>query len=408
MARATKQLTAVKVSALRTQGLHADGDGLYLQITGTGAKSWIFRFKVNGRARDMGLGPLSSVSLAEARQKAAECRRLRLGGSDPIETRRSQQASERLAEARSTSFREAAEQLIASHERGWRNEKHRQQWRNTLATYAYPVLGDVGVGAVDTGLVLKVLEPLWRTKPETASRLRGRMERILDAARARGQREGENPCRWRGHLDTLLPKRSKVQTVQHHRALPYRELPALMVELRSLDGITPRALEFTILTAARTGEVIGSRWSEIDTDQRTWTVPASRMKGGKPHTVPLSSRAISLLLDLKAIQLSEFVFPGAKRNRHLSNMAMLMLLRSIRPRITVHGFRSAFKDWCAEQTNYPNFVSEAALAHVVADKVEAAYRRSDLIERRRKLMEAWCRYCHPYQANVVQLRGGLE
>jgi len=263
------------------------------------------------------MGPLSTVSLAEARKKAAEQRRLRLEGKDPIDEFRAHQASERLAQARSTSFRNAAEQLINSYESGWRNAKHRQQWRNTLETYAYPVLGDVPVGLIDAGLVLKVLEPIWHSKSETASRLRGRIERVLDAAKARGQREGENPCRWRGHLENILPKRSKVRAVRHHSAIHYRELPSFIVQLHCLRGITPRALEFTVLTACRTSEALGARWEEIDWEQGIWTVPASRMKAGRPHTVPLASRTIAILNELKATRVSEFVFPGAKRGRAL-------------------------------------------------------------------------------------------
>lgn len=256
--------------------------------------------------------------------------------------------------------------------------------------------------------MLKILEPLWRTRLETASRLRGRIDRVLDAARARGQRVGENPCRWRGHLDELLPKRSKVHTVEHHPALPYREMPAFMSELRARDGITPRALEFTILTVARTSEVIAAQWAEIDLDRDVWTVPANRMKSGKPHTVPLSKRAVAILHELETIRLGEFALPGIKRGRHLSNMSMLMLLRSMRPGITVHGFRSTFKDWCAEQTQFPNFVSESALAHVVGDKVEAAYRRTELLDRRRKLMDAWASFCGPPPPKILHFPSSVE
>ncbi len=348
----------------------------------------------------MGLGPISAVNLAQARDKAAECRRQRSEGKDPIEERKAAIAAARAADAQRTTFREAAEQMITAHEAGWRNPKHRQQWRNTLEAYVYPVIGDVSVAAVDKALVLKILEPLWRAKPETASRIRGRIERVLDAAKARGQRDGENPARWRGHLDAALPKRSKVQVVKHHPALPYKELPAFMSELREREGVTPLALEFTILTVARSGEAIGTRSAEIDYEDATWTVPASRMKGGKAHVVALSKRAVAILRELEKTRTGEFVFPGIKPRRPISDMTMLMLLRELRPGLTVHGFRSSFKDWCAEQTSFPNFLSEAALAHVVADKVEAAYRRSDLLERRRKLMEQWATYC----GKVVPLR----
>ena len=393
MPRAAKRLTTVNVNALREPGLFADGDGLYLQITPTGAKSWVYRYKSNGRARDMGLGPVSAVSLARAREKAADCRRRRSEGKDPLEERRAAAAAGRAAEAQRTTFREAAEQMLGAHEAGWRNPKHRQQWRNSLVNYVYPVIGDISVAAVSKSLVLKILEPLWRTKPETATRVRGRIERVLDAAKVRGQRDGENPARWRGHLDAVLPRRSKVQTVRHHPALPYKELPAFMVDLREREGTTARALEFTILTVARTGEAIGARWDEVDYEQETWTVPASRMKGGKAHVVALSKRAMAILRELSAMRISEFVFPGIRARRPISDMTMLLLLREMRPGVTVHGFRSTFKNWCAEQTSFPNFLSEAALAHVVADRVEAAYRRSDLLERRRQLMKQWASYC---------------
>ena len=404
MPRTAKRLTTVKVKALRAPGLFADGDGLYLQITPTGAKSWVFRHKSGGRARDMGLGPISAVNLAQAREKAALCRRQRSEGNDPIEARKAAAAAARAAEAQRTTFREAAEQTLAAHEAGWRNRKHRQQWRNTLATYVYPVIGDISVAAVDKQLVLKVLEPLWRTKPETASRIRGRIERILDAAKARGQRDGENPARWRGHLDAALPKRSKVQSVRHHPALAYRDLPEFMSQLRDLQGVTPRALEFTILTVARTGEAIGARWEEIDLEHQTWAVPGQRMKGGKMHVVALSKCAIAILRELEQIRVGDFVFPGINPRRAISNMTMLMLLRDLRPGITVHGFRSTFKDWAVEQTSFPNFLTEAALAHMVADKVEAAYRRSDLLDRRRKLMDTWSRFCGSESGAVVPLR----
>jgi integrase len=392
MSRSINQLSNLKVKAAKKKGLYPDGGGLYLQVASSGSKSWIFRFKLAGRARDMGLGALRDVSLADARRKAAEARRLR---SDDA-----QRAAQRLEEARSVRFQDCAEQLIASHEAGWRNAKHRQQWRNTLATYAYPVLGKMPVADVDTDRVLRVIQPLWTSKTETASRLRGRIEAVLSWAKARELRTGENPAQWRGHLDQLLPARSKVRRVEHHPALPYRELPAFMSRLRGKDGITPLALEFVILTAARTGEALGARWDEIDLKARMWTVPAERMKAGREHRVPLSPRAIAILNELASFRVNDFVFPGTKRGKSLSDMALLMLLRDLHPGITTHGFRSTFKDWCAEQTNTPNFVSEAALAHIVADKVEAAYRRSELLEKRRTLMEAWARFCEPQRTQA--------
>lgn len=393
MPRITQRLTAIKVANLKAKGLHLDGDGLYLRITAGGTKSWMFRFARDGTTHDMGLGPLSTVPLARARELAAEARRQRLEGVDPIEARKARRATTRLAEARGTTFRACAEQLIASHEVSWRNPKHRAQWPATLKAYAYPVIGDLPVMAVDTTSVLQVLEPIWATKPETASRVRGRIEAVLDWAKARALREGQNPAQWRGHLDHLLPARSKVRRVRHHPALPYAELPAFVVQLQARDGIAARALEFVILTASRTGEALGARWEEINVGQRMWTVVPERMKAGREHRVPLSARAVAIVQEMAEIRQSDFVFAGMKHGRPLSDMALLMLLRDMRPGMTVHGFRSTFKDWAAECTDTPNFVSEAALAHVVADKVEAAYRRADLFEKRRKLMEAWAAFC---------------
>ena len=393
MARVTYRLTAIEVEALKRRGLYPDGDGLYLRITGTGTKSWIYRYSIDGRLRDMGLGPLASVSLAKARKLAAECRRQRSDGTDPIKAREAERAAQKLALARTTSFKECAERLIAAHEAGWRNAKHRQQWRNTLGTYAYPVLGHLPVGAVDTGLVMEVLEAIWTRKPETAGRVRGRIEVVLNWAKANGLRSGENPAAWRGHLDQLLPARAKVRRVKHHPALAYGELPAFMHELRAKDGISARALELAILTASRTGEVLGARFDEFDLDARLWTVPVERMKGGKAHRVPLSPRAAAIVKEAAEVRLNEYVFPGWKQGRPLSSMALLMLLRDLRTGITTHGFRSTFKTWASETTSFPDHVSEAALAHASADKVRAAYARGDLFEKRRKLMGAWATYC---------------
>ena len=404
MARTTHRLTALKAAAVKAKGLHHDGDGLYLRVTATGSKSWMLRFTLNGVTRDMGLGPYPNVSLASARQQAVAQRDLVGRRIDPLDARKSAVAADRLAALGIVTFCECAESLLRSNESAWRNSKHRQQWWNTLSVYAYPVIGHVSVDAIDTALVLKILEPIWQTVPETASRLRGRIERVLDAARARGLRTGENPCRWRGHLDALLPARRKFRAVVHHPALPV-ELPAFMESLRSRSGISPRALEFTILTAARTNEALGARWPEFDLRNAVWTVPATRMKGGREHRVPLPARVVQILLDLESVRTCEFVFAGIKSGRPLSNMALLMLLRDIRPGITTHGFRSTFKDWCAECTPTPNYISEAALAHVVADKVEAAYRRADLLVKRRQLMELWSGYCaRAPGADVIPLK----
>src|SRR5271169_2324760 len=302
MSRVIGRLTALKISRASKCGMHADGGGLYLQVTGTGAKSWIYRYMLRGREREMGLGSLSAVSLAVARTKATECRSLRQAGIDPIETRKKDRDQARLDAATALTFKDAATAYINAHRAGWRNPKHIWQWGATLATYANPIIGDLSVQAIDTTLVLKVLEPIWPTKPETASRLRGRIEAILDWASVRGYRKGENPARWRGHLDKLLPARSKVRKVEHHPALPYDELAEFMTALRSQEGVAARALEFLILTATRTGEIIGARWDEVDLEEKIWIVPAARMKAGREHRVPLSVAAVAVLERMKEIR----------------------------------------------------------------------------------------------------------
>lgn len=387
--RAPGQLSALKVSRTRDPGLYADGGGLYLQVTNAEARSWIFRFMLNGRARSMGLGSLHTLTLAEAREKATECRKLCLDGIDPIEAREKARATARLDAANTITFDACSEAYIEAHRMGWRNAKHANQWRNTLATYASPVFGALPVQAVDTGLVMRVIEPIWGGKTETATRVRGRIESVLDWAATRGYRQGENPARWRGHLQNLLPKRSKVKRVEHHAALPFREISEFVGRLRAQSGTSPLALEFTILTAARTGEVIGATWDEIDLAERTWTVPAGRMKGGREHRVPLCDRAVEILEGFKVLG-DRHVFPGGKRGRSLSNMAMLELLKRMnRPDLTVHGFRSTFRDWAAETTHFPNEMVEMALAHIIENRVEAAYRRGDLFQKRCELMDAW-------------------
>jgi integrase len=404
--RKANKLTPLAVKRATQPGLYHDGHGLYLQVSVFGTKSWLYRFMRDGVARKMGLGALHTVPLALARRRAADARRALLDGIDPIDARKARRAATKLESAKAITFRECAESCVTSQEAGWRNAKHVGQWRSTLATYAYPVIGDLPVANVDTGLVLKILEPLWATKPETATRLRGRIETVLNWATVREYRRGENPARWRGHLDGVLPKSSKVKRVKHHPALAYADLPAFMRELRRLDSISARALEFTVLTAARTGEVIGAQWSEIDLTAKTWTVPAGRMKAGKEHRIPLSDRAAMILETL--LREGSYVFPGARAGRSLSNMAMLELLRGMRGMgATVHGFRSTFRDWAAERTNYPEFVVEKALAHVVADKVEAAYRRGDLFEKRARLMDDWTIYCASPPAkghNIIAMR----
>jgi integrase len=412
MTRQIGKLAAIALQKPMKPGMHADGGGLYLQVTASGAKSWIFRFMLHGRAREMGLGPLHTISLAEARERARECRKLRLDGIDPVEARKAKRAEERLAAATAMTFEQCAARYIAAHRAGWRNPKHAAQWPSTLKTYAYPVFGSLPVALIDVGLVMKTLEPVWQTKPETASRVRGRIEAVLDWARVRGYRDGENPARWRGHLDKLLPARAKVRKVEHHSALPYPEIGEFVASLRRQEGVAARALEFLILTAARTGEVIGARWSEFDTAEKLWTVPADRMKAGKEHRVPLSGAAMATLEGMQAIRADgdDHVFPGGRRGKPLSNMAMLKLLQRMeRGDLTAHGFRSSFRDWAAERTSYPREVAEIALAHTVGDKVEAAYRRGDLFAKRRRLMEEWARHCEITKSigKVVALTGRL-
>jgi integrase len=376
--------------------MYPDGGGLYLQVTSAGAKSWIYRFSLRGKSREMGLGSLTTISLADARLKASECWRQRHEGIDPIEARKALRESAILDAAKAITFEEAAAKYISSHRAGWQNPKHAAQWESTLATYVEPVFGALSVQAVNTSLVIKVLEPIWATKPETAGRVRGRIEAVLDWAKVRGFRTGENPARWRGHLDHLLPARSKIRRVKHHAALPYAELPAFMNELRQQDGTAARALEFTILTAARTGETIGAVHVEFDVAKKLWSVPAQRMKARREHRIPLSPRALAILNDARSCRSPdcEYVFPGGKWRKPLSNMAMTEVLRRMdRGGVTVHGFRSTFRDWAAERTNFPNEVVEMALAHAVSDKVEAAYRRGDLFEKRQRLMSDWARYC---------------
>lgn len=311
-------------------------------------------------------------------------------------------------------FKDAAERYIAAHRAGWRNAKHAAQWGATLKAYAEPIIGESSVQTIDVGLVLKLLEPIWSKKPETASRVRGRIESILDWATARGLRRGENPARWRGHLDKLLPARGKVCKVRHHAALPYAELPGFLAQLRERESVAARALEFAILTAARTGETIGTTWGEISWTDRVWTIPGARMKAGKEHRVPLCDRALAILEEMQRLQpvsdADAYVFPGSKRGQPLSNMAALMLLRRMkRDDLTVHGFRSSFRDWAAERTNFPSEAAEMALAHAVGDKVEAAYRRGDMFEKRRRLMDAWAGYCaHAAQTGaVVNIRASV-
>jgi integrase len=398
MVRAMGRLTALQIEKAKKPGMYPDGGGLYLRVTPEGAKNWVLRYMLDRRPRWMGLGPVVLYGLQEVRAKALDARRKRHEGMDPIDARRAERARQRLDAAKAVSFRQCAEAYMNAHRAGWRNGKHAGQWGATLSTYAYPIIGRLPVQGVDTGLVLKVLEPLWTTKPETAGRLRGRIESILDYAKVRGYREGENPARWRGHLDKLLPARSKVRQVEHHAALPYAELPDFLASLRQQEGIAARALEFLILTAARTGEVIAERWSEIDLLDKTWTVPAARMKAHREHRVPLSARALAILDEMRAAREGDtsdaFVFRGGKAGKPLSNMAFLMLLRRMgRGDLTAHGFRATFKTWASERMSFQNEIVEASLAHVIGGKVEQAYMRGDMFDKRRRLMQQWATFC---------------
>lgn len=400
MARLLNRLTALKAGKIKRKGLHADGGGLYLRVAEGGSKQWVFRYNVNGRLRDHGMGPLHTVSLAEAREAALQCRKLRLQGIDPIEHRRASLAAVRASEAKASTFAECAAAYMASHEVKWRGDKSGEQWRQSLTAYVYPTIGNLPVALVDTPQVMRVLEPIWTAKAETASRVRGRIEAILDYAKVRGLRAGENPARWHGHLDHLLPARSQVRRVKHHEALPYTEVGALMAQLRQRDDVAGRALEFLILTAARLGEVHGATWSEVDLTARMWTIPAKRMKAQKEHRVPLSPRAVAVLQGTP--RTSDYVFPAIGAHALLD-----LLQRLTATAATAHGMRSTFRDWAAEHTSYPREIAEAALAHAVPSQVEAAYRRTDFFDRRRKLMDAWSDYCGAPRAGgkVLPMRG---
>jgi integrase len=416
MAR-TGKLSAVEIAKAKGPAVLHDGGGLYLRVKGTGAKSWVFRFQLDGKRRDMGLGPFPDISLAEARGKATERRKLRHDGIDPLDARAAQRRAQRVSDAKGRTFRECAVEFIEKNRAGWRNAKHRQQWENTLATYVYPTLGELPVSAIDAGLVVQVLDPIWNTKPETAGRVRGRIEAVLDAATVRGFRQGPNPAQWKGNLAHILPARRKVRQVEHHAALPIDDMPEFLAALRGREGMSARALEFAIFTVARTGEAMGARWGDIDLDGRVWTVPAARMKAGREHRVPLSDAALVGLNKVRPLALMRDgepdpaapVFPGMRRALPLSGAAMLRLLRRMdhpgNP--TIHGFRSTFSDWAAERTNYPREVVEMALAHAVGNKVEAAYRRGDLFDKRRQIMNAWARFCEATApGEVVALHGG--
>lgn len=415
-------LTVKRVERAKDPGRYGDGKGLYLQITKDGVKSWLLRYERNGRERWMGLGPIGDFTLNEARERARKARQQLADGIDPIDAKRAAKAESKAIQDKTITFAEAAQSYFNQNAPSWQNSKHAAQFLATLRTYVFPIFGQRPIAEIDTDLVIKVFDQhvaaklgypagsFWTARPETASRVRQRIEKVLDWATVRKHRSGDNPARLDGNLEHALAKRDKLVKVEHHPALPYRDLSAFMAELRQREGVAAQALEFTILTAARTGETIGARWDEIDLDRATWVIPAQRMKAQAEHRVPLSDRAVALLNSLYRERDNPFVFIGTQPGSGLSNMAMAAVLHRMgRDDITVHGFRSTFRDWAAETTAFPNHVVEMALAHKIGDKVEAAYRRGDLFDKRRKLMDAWSSYSvapvKQKNGDVVPLRG---
>lgn len=393
MSRKATELGALAVSRLREPGLHAVGgvSGLYLQVTSSGARSWILRATVGGKRRDMGLGGFPDVTLAFAREKAREARSKIEQGLDPILERERALSLLRAEQAKSMTFEAACQALIDAKSDEWRNPKHRAQWAASLATYAYPTIAKLQVDDVGQAHILSILQPIWKEKTETATRLRGRIEQVLDWARVRGFREGENPARWRGHLDKLLPAPTKIAKVVHHKALPIDAMPGFMAQLRQRKGLSARALEFLVLTAARSGEVRGATWQEIDMEAAVWTVPAERMKAQKEHRVPLSPQALALLAAMPRVEGNDLVFP-APRGGQLSDMTLTNLMRRMELEAVPHGMRSTFRDWAAERTHFPREVAEMALAHTIGNAVEAAYRRGDLFTKRAEMMSEWASF----------------
>ena len=390
-------------------GYWLDGDGLYLQVSKTGAKSWIYRFQLNGKRREMGLGSLAHVSARDARRHAAEARAMVHNKVDPLVHRKQQTlaAAERAAQvaAGAMTFKKVSLEYIEANRAGWKSAKHLGQWQSSLDTYAYPIIGETPVGEIDTAMVLEVVNPLWLTKTETAKRLRSRIELVLSYAKVKGYRQGENPAAWRGHLENVLPKPGKIAPHKHHPAQPYVQMKEFMSTLRQHEGVSVLCLEFVILTACRSGEALKAKWSEIDEEKGVWIIPGDRMKAGREHRVPLSDAALAVLEAAKKVRQGEYIFPGVRSGKPMSDMSLSMLLRRIQPGITVHGFRSSFRDWAAEATHYPGEMAEMALAHTVGNKVEAAYRRGDMFEKRRQMMTDWAAWCEPKPGNVVPLMG---
>jgi len=402
MARKQKELGALAISNIKDRGIHFVGGvaGLAINVTNTGGRSWILRYQVDGKRRDMGLGGYPDVTLAQAKEKARAARALLAEGIDPIEHTRAKRSRLKADQSSAITFRQATYKYLEAHEDAWKSVKHAQQWRSTLETYAFPVVGPLLVRDVELPQVLEILEPIWKTKTETASRVRGRVESVLDWSIARGYRSEPNPARWKGLLDKLLPAPGKIMKREHHKALPYADLPDFMAKLRQQDGMGARALEFLILTGTRSGEVRGATWEEFDLNEGVWTVPAERMKMGKEHRVPLSDAALALILRQQEMKICEYVFPSP-REKCLSDMTLTAVLRRMDVDAVPHGFRSSFRDWCAETTDYPREVAEMALAHAIGSKVEAAYRRGDLFGKRKELMQDWANYALSTQNTAI-------
>ena len=407
--RTLNRLSALKVARAKQPGMYADGGGLYLRVAEGGSKQWVFRYAVGTRDRDMGLGPVHTLTLPEAREKAREARLLRLEGIDPIEAKGARMAALKAADARAMTFKQCAEGFIRDNEASWTSARHRQEWVGSLVRLVYPTLGSLPVAAIDTPLVLKVLKPIWEKTPETASRVRGRIENVLGWATVHHYRAGDNPARWGGLLEHALPARSKIAKVEHHAALPYAEIGAFVAELRQDSGVAAACLQFITLTAARLDEARSATWDEIDLPNRIWIVPARRMKADKEHRVPLSAGAVVILKQMQEIRQSDYVFPGRLEGRPIGDNTIWRLAKEAAGSdITIHGLRSSFRDWAAERTSFPREVAEMALAHAIPNAVEAAYRRGDLFEKRRRLMDAWAEFCAKpsHRGEVVVIRGG--
>jgi integrase len=411
MTRSLNRLTSLRVTRAKRPGMYADGGSLYLRVAPGGSKQWIFRYTSrDGRMRDMSLGAVHTFSLAEARERATQARKLRADGIDPLDHKRAHQAARAAADAKRMTFGQCALGFIKDNEAEWGNAKHRYEWEATLNRYVYPTLGSLPIEVIDTPLVLKVIKPLWGRVPTTASRVLGRIHAVIGWATVHHYRSGDNPARWQGHLEHALPALGKVSKVEHHAALPYAQVSAFMAKLRKDSSIGAQCLEFIVLTACRLSEVLYAEWNEIDFDNRVWIVPASRMKANKEHRVPLSTSALAVLKAMQAVRHSDYVFPGARQGRPVGVVTPIRLAKEAAGAdITVHGLRSTFRDWAAERTNFPREVAEMALAHTIPNAVEAAYRRGDLFDKRRKLMDAWAAYCAKVETDagkVVALARG--